>query len=418
MERKSRRRKQGPRLIWILPLLCVVIFLIAIGVKGESAESAGSSENTELEETELENIESENIELENTEPEGTASGEMEPQPEDTKKGLAAEILKEMSLEEKVGQMFIARCPDEQAAEKISQYYVGGYILFASDFENKTKDQAIEEIRLYQETSKIPMFIGVDEEGGAVNRVSKFPAFREEPFPSPQDLFLAGGMEAVKKDTEEKSRLLKELGINVNFAPVCDVSQNPSSFIYKRTFGQDAQATGEYVKTVVETMKKEKMGSVLKHFPGYGDNEDTHTEMVYDNRPYEQFVSSDFLPFQEGIKAGADAVLVSHNIVSAMDSSSPASLSEKVHAVLREDLGFQGVIVTDDLVMDGIRKFTDDKAAAVKAVQAGNDLLCCTDFEVQIPAVTEAVKAGQISLEQIDQSVLRILNMKLSLGIIK
>ena len=296
--------------------------------------------------------------------------------------------------------------------------MGGYILFASDFENKTKDQAIEEIRLYQETSKSPMFIGVDEEGGAVNRVSKFPAFREEPFSSPQDLFLAGGMEAVKKDTEEKSRLLKELGINVNFAPVCDVSQNPFSFIYKRTFGQDAQATGEYVKTVVETMKKEKMGSVLKHFPGYGDNEDTHTEMVYDNRPYEQFVSSDFLPFQEGIKAGADAVLVSHNIVSAMDSSSPASLSEKVHAVLREDLGFQGVIVTDDLVMDGIRKFTDDKAAAVKAVQAGNDLLCCTDFEVQIPAVTEAVKAGQISLEQIDQSVLRILNMKLSLGIIK
>ena len=160
-----------------------------------------------------------------------------------------------------------------------------------------------------------------------------------------------------------------------------------------------------------------MGSVLKHFPGYGNNTDTHTGVAYDDRPYDTFLTSDFLPFQAGIAAGADMVLVSHNIVSAMDEASPASLSPEVHRVLREDLGFTGVIVTDDLVMDGVRDFAGDDEAAVLAVQAGNDLLCCTDFQTQVPAVLAAVESGEITEEQIDAAVLRVLTMKLRLGIL-
>lgn len=160
-----------------------------------------------------------------------------------------------------------------------------------------------------------------------------------------------------------------------------------------------------------------MGCVLKHFPGYGNNADTHTGISYDRRPYETFTSSDFLPFQAGIESGADMVLVSHNIVDCMDAQFPASLSPEVHRILREELGFSGVIVTDDLAMDGIRTFTGDTQAAVQAVLAGNDLLCCTDFETQIPAVLQAVETGEISMEQIDASVLRILELKISLGIL-
>ena len=160
-----------------------------------------------------------------------------------------------------------------------------------------------------------------------------------------------------------------------------------------------------------------MGSVLKHFPGYGNNADTHTGIAYDNRDYETFAESDFIPFQEGISAGADVVLVSHNIVNCMDSQRPAPLSPEVHQILRRDLGFEGVIVTDDLSMDGIRDFVDDGQAAVMAVQAGNDLLCCTDFETQIPAVLEAVEAGEIGEERLNESVMRILCMKMELGII-
>lgn len=330
---------------------------------------------------------------------------------------AETLLTGMTLEEKVGQMFIARCPETDAAGKAADYHLGGYILFARDFAGKTKEQAAADIQSYQDAAQIPLLIGVDEEGGTVNRVSLYPAFRDTPFRSPQSLYRDGGFPAIRSDTLEKCRLLQGLGINLNFAPVCDVSTDPADFIYPRAFGQDAAGTAAYVQTVVEAMQEQQMGSVLKHFPGYGNNADTHTGMAYDNRPYETFVSSDFLPFSAGIKAGADMVLVAHNIVNCMDSRYPASLSPRVHQILREDLGFAGVIVTDDLYMDGVRDFAGDEQAAVLAVQAGNDLLCCTDFEIQIPAVLAAVENGTIPESRIDQSVLRILEMKISLGLL-
>lgn len=351
------------------------------------------------------------------EPEGSdAAGEQAEEP-DPIAARAQELLDGMTLEEKVGQMFIARCPETDAAQLAADYHLGGYILFGRDFKDKTAEQVTTDIQSYQDAAEIPLLIAVDEEGGTVNRVSSNPNLRSSPFRSPQSLYSEGGLELVRSDAQEKCRLLESLGININFAPVCDVSQDPADFIYDRTLGRDAQETSQYVAAVVETMAEEGMGSVLKHFPGYGNNTDTHTGVAYDDRPYDTFLTSDFLPFQAGIDAGADMVLVSHNIVSAMDEASPASLSPEVHRVLREDLGFTGVIVTDDLVMDGVRDFAGDDEAAVLAVQAGNDLLCCTDFQTQVPAVLAAVESGEITGEQIDAAVLRVLTMKLRLGIL-
>ena len=351
------------------------------------------------------------------EPEGSdAAGEQAEEP-DPIAARAKELLDGMTLEEKVGQMFIARCPETDAAQLAADYHLGGYILFGRDFRDKTAEQVTTDIQSYQGAAEIPLLIAVDEEGGTVNRVSSNPNLRSSPFRSPQSLYSEGGLELVRSDAQEKCRLLESLGININFAPVCDVSQDPADFIYDRTLGRDAQETSQYVAAVVETMAEEGMGSVLKHFPGYGNNTDTHTGVAYDDRPYDTFLTSDFLPFQAGIDAGADMVLVSHNIVSAMDEASPASLSPEVHRVLREDLGFTGVIVTDDLVMDGVRDFAGDDEAAVLAVQAGNDLLCCTDFQTQVPAVLAAVESGEITEEQIDAAVLRVLTMKLRLGIL-
>ena len=345
-----------------------------------------------------------------------AAGEQAEEP-DPIAARAQELLDGMTLEEKVGQMFIARCPETDAAQLAADYHLGGYILFGRDFKDKTAEQVTTDIQSYQDAAEIPLLIAVDEEGGTVNRVSSNPNLRSSPFRSPQSLYSEGGLELVRSDAQEKCRLLESLGININFAPVCDVSQDPADFIYDRTLGRDAQETSQYVAAVVETMAEEGMGSVLKHFPGYGNNTDTHTGVAYDDRPYDTFLTSDFLPFQAGIAAGADMVLVSHNIVSAMDEASPASLSPEVHRVLREDLGFTGVIVTDDLVMDGVRDFAGDDEAAVLAVQAGNDLLCCTDFQTQVPAVLAAVESGEITGEQIDAAVLRVLTMKLRLGIL-
>ncbi len=329
---------------------------------------------------------------------------------------AAEMVKDMTLEEKVGQMFIARCPQSNAAKLVEKYKVGGYILFADDFKEKTKEQVIINISSYQDASKIPMFIGVDEEGGTVVRVSRFTQFRSERFKSPQKLYAQGGMELIASDAREKSRFLKGFGINLNFAPVADVSTDANDFIYDRTFGKDANETAKYVRSVVEVMNEERMGSVLKHFPGYGNNEDTHIGIAYDNRSYDSFVSSDFVPFEAGIDEGVGMVMVAHNIVYSMDGEYPASLSAKVHKILRDELGFDGVIITDDLSMDGITQYTGDSEAAVLAVKAGNDLLCCTNFEEQIPAVIEAVRNGEILEEQINESVIRILKLKMKLGI--
>ena len=330
---------------------------------------------------------------------------------------AEELLAGMTLEEKVGQMFIARCPETKAASKVTQYHLGGYILFARDFTGKTKEEVTTSIQSYQNAAEIPLLIGVDEEGGTVNRVSKNENLRQTPFASPQELYAQGGWDLIRSDTQEKCQLLQSLGINLNFAPVCDVSQDPQDFIYARSFGQDAKQTAVYVETVVGTMSEEHMGSVLKHFPGYGNNSDTHTGIAYDERPYETFENSDFLPFQAGIDAGADMVLVAHNVVSSMDDQVPASISLPVHNILRNELGFDGVIITDDLVMEGVRQFAGDAEIAVRAVQAGNDMLCCTDFEVQVPAVVKAVENGEITEERLNKSVLRILKMKIKLGII-
>ena len=171
--------------------------------------------------------------------------------------------------------------------------------------------------------------------------------------------------------------------------------------------QDPAFTGPYYK----------IGCVLKHFPGYGNNVDTHTGIAIDERPYEQFVAEDFLPFQAGIKAGAGSVLVSHNVVTCMDESLPASLSPEVHRVLREELDFDGVILTDDLAMDAVEAYAQDGSVAVLAILAGNDMVVTTDFETQIPLVIDAVHTGLIPEEMIDQAVGRVLGWKYDLGIL-
>ncbi len=331
---------------------------------------------------------------------------------------AQQLLSNMTLEEKVGQMFLVRCDKATALDDLKQYHFGGFLLFSDDFINQTKASMQEIISGYQSASQIPLLIGVDEEGGTVNRISKYPAFRKVPFQSPQDLFQSGGLKLIETDTNEKADLLKSLGVNLNLAPVCDVSMNPKDFIYKRSFGQNAEQTSEYVTTVVAAMKSKNIGCTLKHFPGYGNNIDTHTGIAIDKRNKEEFYTTDFLPFEAGITAGADSILVSHNIVMAFDKTSPASLSSNMHSILRNDLKFNGVIITDDLSMDAIKDYTNNDAAAVLAVQAGNDLLIASDYKSQIPAVISAVENGEIPIDTINESVLRILGWKLSLGLIK
>lgn len=331
---------------------------------------------------------------------------------------AKEILSDMTLAEKVGQMFLVRFPGIGAIDDITKYQFGGVIFFAVDFENETKESFLKLTDTANNAAGLPLITAVDEEGGTVVRASKFTAFRDTPFLSPQELYQMGGLNTISADAQEKADFLSKIGINVCLAPVCDISTNPSDFMYSRTIGQDAEGTSAYVKTVVDTLSKNKIGTTLKHFPGYGNNADTHTGIAIDNRSEEEFKKNDFLPFLEGIKAGADGVMVSHNIVTCFDNQYPASLSSAVHEILRNELNFDGVILTDDLTMSAITDYTEGETAAVTAVLAGNDMLIITDYKAQIPAVIDAVNSGIITVERIDESVLRILSWKLSLGLLE
>lgn len=330
---------------------------------------------------------------------------------------AKKLLEAMTIEEKIGQMFLIRCNNVTAFEDIENYKVGGFILFDENIQGETKESLSSKIKSYQESSSINMIIAIDEEGGIVNRLSWYPEFRAVPFYSPQELYNEGGYPLIINDTKEKATLLKSLGINMNLAPVCDISTNPYDYIYPRTFGKDAEETATYIKTVVETMKENKIGSTLKHFPGYGSNLDTHSGMSTDNRSYESFVNNDFIPFKAGIDAGADSILVSHNIISSIDKTLPASLSKPVHDIIRNDLGFNGVIMTDDLQMSAIKEYIGEVNSVIFAVNSGNDLIISSDYNIQIPTVIEAVKNGDIKEEVIDKAVLRVLKLKLDLGII-
>lgn len=325
------------------------------------------------------------------------------------------IVSSMTLEEKVGQLFLAACPDTNALKDLQTYHLGGYLLFGGHFDGETPDPISQAIASWQAASQIPMLIAVDEEGGTVCRVSSHSAFRNKRFSSPRTLYNKGGLELVISTEEEKCQLLRSLGINVNMAPVCDVTTDPNAFMYKRSLGESPETTGVFATAMVKVMNTYQIGSVLKHFPGYGNNTDTHTGIAVDNRDLQSLLENDLIPFAAGIGANCGAILVSHTVVECMDGEYPASLSPAVHKFLREEMDFTGVIVTDDLTMEAITDLYGSGEAAVLAVLAGNDLLCTFEYPVQYQAVLEAVQDGRIPQELIDRAVCRILQWKYDLG---
>ncbi len=323
-------------------------------------------------------------------------------------------MQEMTLEEKVSQMFLARCPANDSTKQVMEEQPGGYILFGRDFENKTEKQVIDMIQEFQNASKIPMIIGVDEEGGSVVRVSRNKKLVAQKYKSPQQLYAQGGLSKIREDAIEKSQRLKSLGINLNLAPVADVSTNPKDFIYDRSFGKEAIETADYVRTVVEAMQSQNMACTLKHFPGYGNNKDSHNAVTYDNRSLEEFQTSDFLPFKAGIETGAPTILVCHNIVENIEANVPASLSTKVHKILKEELHFSGLILTDDLAMEAVAQYASLEEVAILAVKAGNDVLLSSDFVKQRDAIVKAVENKEITEKRIEESVKKILAYKFAM----
>ena len=320
------------------------------------------------------------------------------------------IVQAMTIEDKAGQLLLVL----DSKNLLTNQTMSGCVLFEDDFANKSRNEVIENIERYQSNAKYPMIIAVDEEGGSVVRVSKY--LRDNRFRLPQDVYKSGGMDSIISDATEKSEYLKEFGINVNLAPVADVATNEDDYIYRRSFGVDADATSNYVRNVVMAMSDIKMGSVLKHFPGYGSAPGSGGT-YHDSRDFNSLKNNDLLPFKAGIEAGANSILVTNNIIDCIDNQNPATLSKNIHNLLRDDLEYNGVIMTDDVTDLNNNEFGNDSEIVIKAIKAGNDLIMTSRPQIYFESLITAINNGEICLNELDLSVLRVIAWKDSLDIL-
>lgn len=328
---------------------------------------------------------------------------------------AEKILNNMTLEEKVSQMFVVayRTSNDRLYKN-----VGGYIFYTHNVAYYPKETIIDRINSIQEKAKIKHAIVIDEEGGTVSRIGKNMYLMDEPYKSPRDLYNRGGLDLILNTEVEKDTLLKELGFNLNLAPVADMSNEKNSFIYHRSIGLDKTKTSNYIKEVTKKAKELKFSTCLKHFPGLGENkDDSHYESVIDKRSLDYLKENDFLPFKAGIEAGTPFIMVSHNILESVDSKYPTSLSKKVINILTEDLNYSGLIITDDIAMDSLYSFNKNNEASILAVNAGNTMIMTSSYEKHYNQVLNAVKSKKITEEQINSSVKKILAWKLAYNII-
>ncbi len=338
------------------------------------------------------------------------------------------ILDDMTLEEKIYQMFFVT-PEQltevseviQAGETtkkaIEEKPVGGIVYFAQNLQNP--EQTKEMIEKTQEYAKISMFIAVDEEGGAVSRIGSNPDMGMEKIETMGEIGEKEDYDRANEAGRIIGQKLEKLGFNVNFAPVADILDG-DNVIGNRSFGSDAEVVSKMVSSFVEGLSISKVSATLKHFPGQGSTTgDTHYNYVESDRTEKQIRKSELLPFESGIKSGADFVMVGHMTVKAFDEKYPATFSKRIITeLLKEEMKFDGVVITDAMNMGAILNTYTSGDAAVSAVSAGADMILMpNDFKSAYDALYNAVKDGEISESRIDESVARIIKIKIKKGLI-
>lgn len=337
-----------------------------------------------------------------------------------------ELLDGMSLREKVCQMFVVFPSDltgvakvtqagEATRQALEQYPVGGLLYDASNM--VSQDQVREMLETTQGYSKLPLILTCDEEGGRVARLMNTVGTTNI---GPMLDYAHLGPDAARTNAQTIARDMVSCGFNTDLAPVADVWSNPeNTVIGDRAYSRDFTQAAELIPAAVEGFHLGGTACALKHFPGHGDTkEDSHSGAAYVDKTLEQLRQEELLPFRAGIGAGADLVMLGHLTVGELDSE-PAPFSHRiVTGLLREELGFDGVVITDSLKMKAVTDHYSSEEAAVKAVRAGVDLLLCPeDLDAAVEGLVRAVESGGISRERIDESVLRILNMKRARGIL-
>lgn len=327
-----------------------------------------------------------------------------------------QIVASMSKTEKIGQMVMIGIQgtkvDDDSLYMLNQYHMGGVILFDRNMESPEQVKQLTSDLQAQSNEKVPLFIGIDEEGGDVVRMAE----KLTPPPSQKEIGATGDIEQAKTWAIKTAKSLKDMGINVNFAPVADVGSND-----KRSYSTDANTVIDFVRAATKGYQQENIIYSLKHFLGIGKGRvDSHVDSSSIDVTKEILMAEDILPFKTIIDENEPNdyfILVSHLKYPALDEEYPASLSSKIMTdLLRNELGYKGIIITDDMEMGAVANHNDFRSIGVNAVKAGADIvLVCHEYEHQQEVylgLLDAVNSGEISQERIDESVKRIIKVKL------
>lgn len=327
----------------------------------------------------------------------------------------------MTLDEKIGQLVMTGVDgyvsDEHSEQLISQYHVGGFVILGQNVKNT--NQVLELINSLKAANtgagnRVPLFIGVDQEGG---RVSRMPGEFVK-IPAAKTIGAADSEDFSYKVGSLLAQEVKAFGYNVDFAPVLDINSNPKNpVIGDRALSSKPEVVSRLGVETMKGIRSQNIIPVVKHFPGHGDTSvDSHTGLPVLDFDMERLRSFELLPFAEAIKNDADAVMVAHILFPKIDSQYPASMSESIiTGILKKELGFKGLVLTDDMAMGAIIKNYDSGAAAVRSINAGADIvLVCHDFDREkavIEALKKAAESGEIKSERLDDSVYKILQLK-------
>jgi beta-N-acetylhexosaminidase len=336
------------------------------------------------------------------------------------------IIQNMTLDQKLGQMMLVQFVGSDFSldlnTMISQYHVGSVLLLAGNHNIVSKGQLTSLTQQIQRSSSLPMMISLDQEGGLVDRLADL----DGPRPSAAQIAATGDPTQVITAGKRDAQDLSQYGINLQLAPVVDVG-TPSSLLQQqeRTFGQNADAVTKMAGAYLQGLQQSgKVLGTLKHFPGLGSStEDPHQGLPHLNHTQAQLDQIDWAPYRNLINQGlVHAIMVMHEVVTAFDTTTPASLSSKlVTGVLRNQMGFQGVVMTDSLTMEGLSAYYSAKQAAILAVEAGSDIIMGADTPSTVAAIVQGIKevisAGEVNQQRIDQSVSRILMMKYQMGLL-
>jgi len=321
------------------------------------------------------------------------------------------VVKDLSLEEKIGQMFIIGIGNKkhipEVLNMIKHHHIGGVLLYKNNYDNYEElTKLVNKLYEANKNNKIPLFIAIDQEGGIVNRMpNEFLNFY-----SAKKLALLNDEKIIKDSAKTTAKMLNEIGFNLNFAPVVDLQNKDNNWLSKRCFSTNPKTVKKYATKYMEELNKQNIISVIKHFPGHGATKIDSHALIPVIKKYKN-LSKDLQPFKQIIEKDCDAIMTAHILIKDIDKFNPCTLSKKfVEEKIRKELKYDGIIITDEIRMKGIRYLYGKNRAVLKAFNAGNDIIL-TKYRKNDIKLLNIIKKSIKDEKELDKHVERILNLK-------